>query len=132
MALGIKLDLNFTTYSENDAQNQQFQTTTFYTDWNLDFLKSWNFTTLFEHEIYAGDAFQANQTISRWQASISKAFLKYDRGQLKLTVFDILNQNRGINRNSTFNYIEDQRANALGRYFLVSFYLFFAEDWREA
>ena len=56
-----------------------------------------------------------------WNASISKLFLRYNRGELKLTAFDLLNQNIGISRTSNSNYIEDRKVVTLQRYFLLSF-----------
>jgi hypothetical protein len=47
--------------------------------------------------------------------------LKYNRGELKFSVRDLLNKNIGINRNSNSNYIEDSRVLTLRRYFAVSF-----------
>lgn len=34
--------------------------------------------------------------------------------------FDLLNRNLGISRNAAFNYIENNRTVALGRYFMLS------------
>ena len=40
---------------------------------------------------------------------------------LELIVYDILNQNVGINRTNNLNYIEDQRVTTLSRYVMLSF-----------
>jgi hypothetical protein len=56
-----------------------------------------------------------------WNASLSKQFLKNKAGELKLTVYDILNQNKSITRNIGENYFEDNSTNVIRRYFLVSF-----------
>ena len=39
--------------------------------------------------------------------------------RLSLSVFDLLNQNKGINRSSTLNYTEIMQTNVLGRYFML-------------
>jgi hypothetical protein len=36
-------------------------------------------------------------------------------------VYDVLNQNKNVNRSITPNYIEDATSNVLTRYFLVTF-----------
>ena len=56
-----------------------------------------------------------------WNVSLAKSFLKYKRGELKISVFDLLNQNQGINRTANQNFIQDTRYNVLQRYFLLSF-----------
>ncbi len=43
------------------------------------------------------------------------------RGELKLSVFDLLNQNNSINRNVGSGYIEDVQTNVLQRYVMLSF-----------
>ena len=40
---------------------------------------------------------------------------------LRLTVFDLLNENKSITRNVEQNYVEDVRTEVLNRYFLISF-----------
>jgi hypothetical protein len=58
-----------------------------------------------------------------WNASLSKQVLRFNRGELRLTVNDILNRNTGISRSTNQNYIEDSRVNTLKRFFLLSFTL---------
>jgi hypothetical protein len=62
-----------------------------------------------------------NQQIPIWRAELSLFMLKNSRGQLKVGVYDILNQNRGVSRINQLNYIVDREVNALGRYFLTTF-----------
>jgi hypothetical protein len=47
--------------------------------------------------------------------------LKNNRGELKLSVFDILKQNRSVSRNFGSNYIEDVQNSAVQRFFMLSF-----------
>ena len=56
-----------------------------------------------------------------WNGSMSKQFLKNKAAELKFAVYDILNQNKSVNRTVGDNYFEDTRSNVLRRYFLVSF-----------
>ncbi len=44
-----------------------------------------------------------------------------DKGQLKLSVYDLLNRNNNLYRYATQNYILDQQTNVLNRYALLSF-----------
>lgn len=56
-----------------------------------------------------------------WNAGLTYLMLKGDRGMLKLSVYDILNQNNSFSRTSVQNYIYDYRSNILQRYFLLTF-----------
>ncbi|HTL06959.1 MAG TPA: outer membrane beta-barrel protein, partial [Chitinophagaceae bacterium] len=47
-------------------------------------------------------------------------FKKKD-GEIKLAVYDILNQNKSYTRSTGDNYIQDTRTNVLNRYLMLSF-----------
>lgn len=118
---GTRFSVTNTTYSESTNLNQNFFSTVYYTELEVVIKKSWTFSTEFDYTQYSGDQFANNPDIPILQASISKKFLRGDAGLIKLSVYDIFNENVGINRTSNFNYIEDERVNTLSRYFLISF-----------
>jgi hypothetical protein len=62
-----------------------------------------------------------NTTIPLWNASVAKALLKNDRGEIKFGVMDLLNRNTGITRSINQGSIVDEQYNVLRRYFLLSF-----------
>ena len=62
-----------------------------------------------------------NARVPFWNASLSKNILKFNRGQIRLKAFDLLDQNLGISRTSNMNYVEDMRQRNLRRFFLLSF-----------
>lgn len=119
--VGTRISHNTTTYSVSTNLNQEYLSTGYYADLFIDFLKTWTFSTAIDYTVYSGDLFIDNPTIPILQASLSKRFLKGNTGLLKLSVYDIFNQNVGINRASEFNYIEDKRVSTLSRYILLSF-----------
>lgn len=121
LQVGARMSLNFTSYSENSELDQSFLQSNYYTDLLVNLGETWALSTSFDYILYSGEAFASGQNIPLWQAQLSKLFLRNDKGQLKLTVFDLLNQNRGFTRNSALNYVEELRSNALGRYLMLSF-----------
>ena len=56
-----------------------------------------------------------------WNAAINYLFLNDQKGQLKLSVYDLLQQNSNIMRTVTENYIQDRQINMLTRYLLLTF-----------
>jgi len=62
-----------------------------------------------------------NQSYFVWNASAGKKFLKSQAAEIKLGIYDILNQNNSINRTVTASSISDTRTNTFQRYFLVLF-----------
>lgn len=61
------------------------------------------------------------KTAYRWNAAVNFLFLKQDKGQLKLSVYDLLNQNISVSRVVRENYIQDTESIILKRYFLLTF-----------
>lgn len=124
-----KLNLSFNaslSYSKSNYSLQATRSTKYFTQiygtdisWQLP--KQFFFATDFSYRINSQHADGFNAKIPLWNASISKQMLRYNRGELKLSVKDMLNQNIGINRTSNQNYIEDTRVNNLRRFFLLSF-----------
>ncbi len=56
-----------------------------------------------------------------WNAGVNYLFLKGEKGQLKLSVFDLLNRNISVYRYTTENSIFDSQTTTLQRYFMLSF-----------
>jgi hypothetical protein len=73
------------------------------------------------YTVNSGRADGFNTKVPYWTASIAKSFLKNKRAEVKLSAFDLLNQNVGITRNANQNYVEDVRYNVLQRYFTLGF-----------
>ncbi|PCI93893.1 MAG: hypothetical protein COB15_15485 [Flavobacteriales bacterium] len=119
--VGTKISHNTTAYSISSSLNQEYLTTGYYAELFIDFLKTWTFSSKIEYTQYAGNQFVSNPSIPIWKAHLSKRFLKGKNGLLKLSVYDIFNQNIGINRTSELNYIEDERVTTLSRYVMLSF-----------
>ena len=62
-----------------------------------------------------------NTNMALWNLSVAKSLLRHDRGEVKLSVMDLLNQNSGITRSIGQGSIQDEKYNVLRRYFLLSF-----------
>lgn len=71
--------------------------------------------------MYRGLSSSFNQNFVLWNLGVGKKILKDQRGELRLSVFDILNQNNSISRNVTENYVEDVENEILNRYFMLTF-----------
>lgn len=121
IAAGLRLTYNQTKYAENDRLNQDFVNKTWFADLTINFGKKLVFTQTFDYQQYSQESFGNQPDVALWRGSLTYLFLKNNRGQLKLSGFDLLNQNTGINRNSSLNFIETERVTALGRFFMLGF-----------
>ncbi len=73
------------------------------------------------NQYYKGLADGFNQSYWLWNMAVGQKFLKNKAGELKLSVFDLLKQNRSITRTTTASYIEDDKNQVLQQYFMLTF-----------
>lgn len=88
---------------------------------NLLSKQGWFFQNDLTNQLYNGLTAGYNQNYTLWNVSAGKKFLKGQKGELKLTVFDLLKQNQSIVRNVTERYIEDVQSQVLRQYALLTF-----------
>ena len=103
-----------------DIDNEYF-TQTYSTDLTYFISKFLIVSTDFDYLINTGRPEGFNQNIPLWNGSIAHQLFKKKKGEIKISVNDILNQNQSINRNIGDNYIEDTRTIVLKRYFMLTF-----------
>ena len=73
------------------------------------------------HQAYSGLSAGLNQQYTLWNASVGKKLFPGQRGEIRVYAFDLLSQNRAIQRNVTEAYYEDVQTNILQRYFMLMF-----------
>jgi hypothetical protein len=121
MGVSGSLTYNTARYTLQENLNTEYFTQVYSADFNYTLKKDFIVSTDFDLLINSGRADGFNQSIPMWNASISKQFLKKKEAEIKITVLDLLNQNKSITRTIGENYFEDNRTNVIRRYFLVSF-----------
>lgn len=88
---------------------------------NLNPWKGLVFQTEYSNTYYTGLSSSFNQNISLWNAAIGYKFMENKQADIRLIVYDILNQNNNIQRTNTDSYIQDSQTNALNRYYMLVF-----------
>jgi hypothetical protein len=88
---------------------------------NAIFLGGFVFRNELNNTLYSGLGVGLDRNYILWNISIGKKLFANDRGELLLTVYDVLNQNRSQNRTVTETYVEDATTNVLKRYFMLTF-----------
>lgn len=125
-----KIDFNISTLSsynvaENSLQpslnnNYFFQSTRLSYDWIL-----WEdiiYRLDVNHRFNSGLDEDLDNSFILLNMSLGLKFLKNKRGELSLSVYDLLKQNNNIRRDVTELYIEDSESNVLQRYFMLTFH----------
>jgi hypothetical protein len=129
MNLKEKLDLNFSSnstyniirYSSDKERNGDYFNQRFSIEPTYSAESGWIISNDFDYVMNRGQSSGFNQSVPLWNAGLAKLFLKKKQAELRLTVFDLLNENKNITRNVEQNYLEDVKTEVLNRYFLISF-----------
>ena len=119
LSLTLSYDYNQNNFTTNTNLNNSFNQYGLRSNANVVLGKGWTFTTDYNLTSFSQERFGDNNTISIWGANISKLFMQ-NKLQLSLNVFDILNQNRGINRVALENLVSETISNSIGRYFMLT------------
>lgn len=121
LSLSADFDYYKTSYSLQKAFNTHYFSQQYESEMNWQLPADFYFTTSFTYTVNNQRAEGFNARVPLWNAAFSRQFLRFNKGELKLSVFDILDKNVGISRSSNQNYVEDSRINNLQRFFMLSF-----------
>lgn len=110
-----------TNYTLNNIPTNEYYTYNGSADVSYTFLKqSFTIQSDLDYNSYRGRSDGYNTEFILWNASVSKLFLKDKSLEARFTAFDMLKQNKAINRTTQDTYIEDSRSNVLTQYFMVT------------
>ncbi|MEO6316876.1 MAG: outer membrane beta-barrel family protein [Chitinophagaceae bacterium] len=108
-------------YSLQSNLNSEYYTQTYSPEINYTFFKRLVASTDLDYTLNSGLSAGFNQQVAYWNASLALQVLKKKDGEIKLAVYDILNQNKSLTRSTGDNYIQDTRTNVINRYLMLSF-----------
>ena len=121
MGIGVSAEYNSITYSVQKQQNENYLQNSYSADITYTLPKGFILATDFEYTLNTGRSQGYNQNFALLNASIAKNVLKSQKGEIKFSVYDLLNQNISVNRNVGINYVEDVQTSVLQRFFMLTF-----------
>lgn len=88
----------------------------------LDVIFPWGITwrNQINHQIYRGYGDGFDDSFLLGVMSFGKKFLKNDRAEVNISVFDLFNQNQSLTRTVNSTYVESTASNVLQRYFMIN------------
>jgi hypothetical protein len=110
---------NQTSYDQSENRNQDFLTQSYQADLLIDFGKGWTLDNEIRYTIFSEESYGSNNTFTLWNLGLNKSLFK-DRLSLKISAFDLLNQNQGINRDNTATSISETISNTLTQYYMLT------------
>ncbi|TRX59018.1 outer membrane beta-barrel protein [Fulvivirga sp. M361] len=119
--LSYGTSLNRVENTVRSNSNNRYTTQTISGKLNLILFKGFVFRSDINYQIYRGISEEFDTDYALWNASVAKKFLKNDRGELTIRVFDILGQNQSITQQVTSAYLGETRSLVLEQYWMFSF-----------
>lgn len=121
-------DVNFTSnstyniarYSVSSSQNGNYFSESLSTEFTYYTASGWMASADFDYKYYGRGA-GYNTSVPLLSMYVAKQIFKDKSGEIRLSVYDLLNQNVSITRNITNNYIQDVQNKVLTRYFMLTF-----------
>lgn len=119
--LSTESQMNWVTNTLGTARNSQYlsQDSRARLYWNI--WKGLVYRTELNHQLYTGLTESGTDQYLLWNMSLGKKFLKDNRAELQLSVYDLLNQNNSFSRNITETYLEEVQTDVLQRYLMLTF-----------
>ncbi|MCF0060533.1 outer membrane beta-barrel protein [Dyadobacter chenwenxiniae] len=119
--LTVRISYQTAKYSLLSKQNTAFWSpyATGDVNWQLPF--NWVVASDVTYHATTGRTAAYNQQFVLWNVTFAKKFMKGKEGEVRWQIFDLLNQNRSLIRNTAETFIEDVQSKVLKRYFLISF-----------
>ncbi|WP_226389272.1 outer membrane beta-barrel protein [Penaeicola halotolerans] len=119
--IGTNANYNIVRSSVQQTLNGNFYTqiTTGRIFWS--FTEKWFIGTTFSNSLYTGLGEEFNQSIWLVNAEFGRKLFKNNRGEIKVSGFDIFKQNNAISRTITDIAIEDSFTTTLQQYFMMTF-----------
>ncbi len=121
LSAGTEIIYNDVKYSLQQQQNLQYWNQRYTAEVNVYLPAGFSIASDVDYTTRSGLTQGYNLSAVLWNAGIAKQVFKNRKGQIRLQVFDLLNQNIGVSRSSNQNYIEDLSYNVLKRFWQLSF-----------
>lgn len=107
-------------YEISTSQNQINTNITFDAELNTKLFFGLYFTSNFSYRTFRNDRFDFNQSIPILNASIYRHFLKDNKLEVRLSLYDAFNQNQGVSQFATDYGYSETASNSLQRYGMLS------------
>jgi hypothetical protein len=120
LRLSANMNQQLTRYQFSTSE-QAFMNQNYGADVSWSFLKNYRLQSAFNYQFYQGRTAAMDRKIPMLDLNLSRSFLRNESGELKFSVYNLLNQNLGVTQNQSVNYYEYSETNSLGRYFLLTF-----------
>ena len=115
-----RLNNSKTSYDLNDSQDQKTRTTTIGIEGNTKLFAGFYVSSNLDYVKYTNDRFSLDRSVPVWNASIYKRLLPENRAELRLSFYDILDENVGFYQGAYGLGVSQTETPTLARYTMLS------------
>jgi hypothetical protein len=115
------MSYNKSEFSLSSLSTQEYYDFTNSLETNFKLPHSFFVSSNIRHLAYKNEAADFNRSLAIWNMSVYKLFGKDKKAEIRLTAYDILNQNTGISQSYYQNFAVREVSKTLARYFMLSF-----------
>ncbi|MBK9255145.1 MAG: outer membrane beta-barrel protein [Saprospiraceae bacterium] len=119
--LSANISNSNTKYDINTTQNQNIINQNYNLDFKTNFAKGWFWNSTLRYSLFRNERFGVEQSIPIINLSVYKLFLKGNKGEMRLSLYDALNKNVQISQSTSVSRVFESRTPSLARYFMLSF-----------
>ncbi|BAV05310.1 Carboxypeptidase regulatory-like domain-containing protein [Filimonas lacunae] len=120
--LDINFNAPFTYYISSSAGNSvRYFTQAFSTELTAYTKSGWLVAFNFDYTYYGGNRGGYNTSVPIFSPSIAKQIFKKKDGEIRLSVFDLFDQNQTVQTNASITQITNSQTNLLTRYVMLTF-----------
>jgi len=112
---------NIAKYTLQPTQNADYITQVISAEATWYSKSGWMIAAQFDYTYYGNRSAGYNSNVPLLSPYIAKQIFKNKQGEIRLSVFDLLNQNTSVSRSISNNTITDSRTNTLTRYAQLTF-----------
>ncbi len=119
--LSANLSASNTAYDIDKTQDQDIVRNNYKVEFNTKLGKGWFWNSSLAYALFTNERFGIDQEIPILNMSIYKQFLKENRGELRLSLYDAFDKNVLITQSTSPSRVFDSRTPSLARYGMLSF-----------
>jgi len=120
VSVGTQWNFNSVTYSINEALNQDYINRSYTADGTWYINDTWSTSASANYEVYDQNLFGPRDNVFMLGASLGHQMFD-NRGEIRISALDLLNENTGVSITSSSSYIRERRSPTLGRRVMVQF-----------
>ncbi|PLX18931.1 MAG: hypothetical protein C0599_11525 [Salinivirgaceae bacterium] len=118
--IGASLKWTEASYSLQRDLNQDYMEYVGFFDFSYTPTKRWHFSLVSDFTNYHSNGFEEDVFVPLIEVGVQHHFLENNRATIALKCFDILDKNKGIDRISSYNYLQQTQSNTVGRFIMFT------------